>query len=114
MSASRHETDREVVALLQSSAIVSRMDRMRSAVAAAAHESAATMFARRIVAAFRGFPQHTRRRVTAIALATAIVVHVLLTVWRGARADFLWLLVPAMVAVMAVVIAIMSRDAGRH
>ena len=114
MNAPRHDTDREVLALLQSSAIVSAIIRMRSAIPAAANASAAAMFARQIVTAFRGYPQHTRRQLTAIALGTAIAVHLILTFWSGPRPDYLWLLVPAIVGVMTVVIAIMARDPGRH
>ena len=114
MNALRHDTDREVLALLRSSTIVSAINRVRSAVAAAANASAAAMVARQIVTAFRGYPQHARRQLTAIALGTAIAVHVILTLWRGPRADYLWLLVPAIVGVMTVVIAIMSRDPARH
>lgn len=114
MNAPRHDTDREVLALLESSAIVSAINRMRSAIAAAANTSVAAMFGRRIVTAFRGYPQHTRRQLTAVALGTAIAVHLILTFWRGARTDYLWLLVPAIVGVMTVVIAIMARDPGRH
>lgn len=114
MNAPRHDTDREVIALLESSVIVSGINRMRSAIAAAANTSAAAMFGRRIVTAFRGDSPYRRRRLTAVALGTAIAVHLILTLWRGARADFLWLLVPAIVGVMTVVIAIMARDPGRH
>ena len=114
MSAFRHDTDREVLALLESSAIVSAMNRMRSAIAAAANESAAVTLVRRIVAEFRGYPLHTRRQLTAITLGTAIAVHLSVTFWRGARADYLWLLVPAIIGVMTVVIAIMARDPGRR
>ena len=114
MNAPRHDTDRDVLALLESSAIVSAINRLRSAVAAAANGSAAATSARRIVTEFRGFPQHMQRRLTAIALATAIADQLSLTVWRGARTDYLWLLVPAIVGAMSVVIAMMARDPGRH
>lgn len=114
MNAPRHDTDREVLALLESSVIVSAVNQMRSAIAAAAKASAATMFARRIVTAFRHYPQHRRRQLAAVALGTAIAVHLILMFWPGARTDYLWLLVPAIVGVMTVVIAIMSRDPGRH
>ena len=114
MNAPRHDTDREVLALLESSVIVSAINRLRSAIAAAAKASAAAMFARRIVTACRDYPQHTRRQLTAVALGIAIAVHLILTFWRGARTDYLWLLVPAIVGVMTVVIAIMARDPGRH
>ena len=114
MNTPRHDADRKVLALLESSAIVSAINRMRSAMAAAANASAAVIFTRQIVTEFRGSPQHTRRQLTAIALGTAIAVHLLLTLWREARPDYLWLLVPAIVGVMTVVIAIMARDPGRR
>jgi len=114
MNAPRQDTDREVLALLESSAIVSAINRMRSVIAAAANTSAAAMFGRRIITAFRDSAQHTRRQWTAVALGTAIAVHLILSFWRGARTDFLWLLVPAIVGVMTVVIAITARDPGRH
>ena len=114
MSALPHDKDPEVIALLESSALVSAINRMRSAIAGAANGSAAVMFVRRIVTEFRGEPLHTRRQLMAITLGTAIAVHVSLTLWRGARADYLWLLVPAIVGVMTVVIAIMARDPRRR
>ena len=114
MSALRHDTDRKVLALLESSAIVSTIDRMRSAIAAAANGSTAVRFVRRSVTEFRGYPQHTRRQLTAIALGVAIAIHLILTFWRGARTDYLWLLVPAIAGVMTVVIAIMAKQPGRH
>jgi hypothetical protein len=114
MNAPRLDSDREVIALLESSAIVSAINRLRSAIADAANTSAAARFGRRIVTAFRGCPQSRRRQLTAVALGTAIAVHLLLILWRGARTDFLWLLVPAIVGVMTVVIAIMASDPGRH
>ena len=114
MNAPRQETDRDVLALLESSAIVSAISRMRSVIAAAANTSVAAMFGRRIITVFRDYPQHTRRQLTAVALGTAIAVHLILSFWRGARTDFLWLLVPGIVGVMTVVIAITARDPGRH
>ena len=114
MNAPRHDTDREVRALLESSAIVSGINRMRSAIAAAANTSSAAMLGRRIVTTFRAYPRSRRRQLTAVALGTAIAVHMILTLWRGARTDFLWLLVPAIVGLMTVVIAIMAREPGRH
>ena len=62
-----------------------------------------------VLAALAGRNRDDRYRAIAVALLTAVGVHVAMTLWQGATVGWFWMVIPSMAAVFASLLAVVSR-----
>src|SRR4051812_3229758 len=105
--------ERRLIAIFERSAIVRALDAVARRIERAWADSRLSVSARGAADRWRSTPRPLRLRLSGVALVTASVIHVLLTLTQHPLPGWRWLLIPMVIAAQGALLMLMSNGETR-